>query len=185
MTNQNELYHYGVKGMRWGIRRYQNYDGEYTRAGVRKYEDDLNAYTKKKNEYDRLSKKYGRRSNMARNAKSQVRALRKTASHDKQMLRNYKVADKGAKLIVKGETVAGHNKKIRRLAFANIAGVASGYAFTNNFIAKNPGEVKKVMAANAILLGASWVSYGALTKLKIEKRQMEAANAMASKIKKG
>lgn len=32
-----ELYHYGTKGMRWGIRRYQNTDGSLTAAGRRKY----------------------------------------------------------------------------------------------------------------------------------------------------
>lgn len=29
-----ELYHYGVKGQRWGIRRYQNEDGTYTAEGA-------------------------------------------------------------------------------------------------------------------------------------------------------
>lgn len=33
-----ELYHYGVKGMKWGIRRYQNKDGTLTSKGKKRYE---------------------------------------------------------------------------------------------------------------------------------------------------
>ena len=35
-----ELAHWGVKGMRWGVRRYQNTDGSLTPAGKKRYADD-------------------------------------------------------------------------------------------------------------------------------------------------
>ena len=31
------LAHHGIKGMKWGIRRYQNEDGTLTAAGKRRY----------------------------------------------------------------------------------------------------------------------------------------------------
>lgn len=36
--NTSELYHFGIKGMRWGVRRYQNDDGTLTKAGHKRYE---------------------------------------------------------------------------------------------------------------------------------------------------
>lgn len=36
VVTNNELYHHGVKGMRWGVRRYQNLDGTLTAAGKKR-----------------------------------------------------------------------------------------------------------------------------------------------------
>ena len=42
--NENELYHFGIQGMKWGIRRYQNPDGTLTPAGVERYKKKLALY---------------------------------------------------------------------------------------------------------------------------------------------
>ena len=33
------IYHFGIKGMKWGIRRYQNKDGSLTAAGKKRYSE--------------------------------------------------------------------------------------------------------------------------------------------------
>ena len=36
-----ELIHWGIKGQRWGVRRYQNSDGSLTPAGKKRYEKEM------------------------------------------------------------------------------------------------------------------------------------------------
>lgn len=38
-TRQNELRHHGIKGQKWGVRRFQNEDGSLTSAGRKRYND--------------------------------------------------------------------------------------------------------------------------------------------------
>jgi hypothetical protein len=38
-TRQGELYHHGIKGQKWGVRRFQNKDGSLTPAGEKRYDD--------------------------------------------------------------------------------------------------------------------------------------------------
>ena len=39
MFYSNELYHHGIKGQRWGVRRYRNADGSLTEAGKRRIQN--------------------------------------------------------------------------------------------------------------------------------------------------
>lgn len=46
LTSNGELYHYGIRGMKWGVRRYQNKDGSLTAAGKKRRDREFNALNK-------------------------------------------------------------------------------------------------------------------------------------------
>ena len=49
----DELYHHGIKGQKWGIRRYQNEDGSLTTAGKKGYSTgELRTMSKQVGEYN-------------------------------------------------------------------------------------------------------------------------------------
>lgn len=62
-----ELYHHGIKGMKWGVRRYQNEDGSLTNAGKKRYEtsDIRRGYDEKKSALRSANKAYARSFNKA------------------------------------------------------------------------------------------------------------------------
>ena len=71
--NQNELYHHGIKGMKWGVRRYQNKDGTLTPAGKRKAD-------KMKKEYSNLTGKQLKRSSSKKASSTTPSTKKKTIS---------------------------------------------------------------------------------------------------------
>ena len=101
-----ELVHWGVKGMRWGVRRYQNKDGSLTPAGKKRLDKEmskLSAEKKKLRNQERTKAKLAK----LKATQDEVEARKKSLQEDN--------ADAPKKRTIKDMSDAELREKINRL----------------------------------------------------------------------
>lgn len=125
VTYPNELYHYGVKGMKWGVRRYQKYDGSYTKTGVKKFNESLDEYNRQNDRYKSLKKSGADKSKVTNARVAKVKAERHLKNDYKQLSKD-KLADKGKIAYSKGKTIR-NNKRVTSI-LSTAGGMSIGLA---------------------------------------------------------
>lgn len=109
---RSELYHHGILGMKWGVRRFQNYDGSYTKKGLARYRESEEQYSKAQENLRNLkaAKKNGQRVDKfdLKAAKQDVKTTKnKMRDRYNQLQRDYD-ADEGKKLYSQGKTITNN-----------------------------------------------------------------------------
>lgn len=116
---EDELYHHGIKGQRWGVRRYQNEDGSLTEAGRRRYAvgEKMDANDKRDSSITRKVKRdYNHMSDSEFKSKYKVgkNVYRHRVNKYGDPYMNSPMAKMGKKLAAKGK-----NKRLAKPASSN------------------------------------------------------------------
>lgn len=130
----NELYHWGIKGMKWGVRNYRNEDGTLTPAGKARYNDDGTRKKAKDMSDDDLEK-----SNRRLQSERQYAMLSETKRH-----KNFKAAKRLGASVVGSFLISG------------------GASYAANAIEKGTLDIGKKAVKQTLIIG-SLASAGALT----------------------
>ena len=157
----NELYHYGVLGMKWGVRRYQNQDGSLTNAGRRHYYGDASVA--------RAHSKY-----------QEAQANRKTAQKLEKQARRKAIIPTKKNLMVYGNAMRNHSKaknKEYRSEFEYKTKREAARIRSNNIEFKNKSKYRQKLEAQYKKLGLSDEDAQAAANRKIKAEKILAAGA--------
>lgn len=154
----NEIQHHGIKGMKWGVRRYQNYDGSYTKKGLERYRKAESDYdsAKEKQRATKESYKQGTATKAdVKNANRDVKTKKNQMSDAYDRLKTDKLADEGKALYKQGKTIT-RNTAVNAVAQAAIV---VGSKVANTIIASATGNQGVAnLATTAIAAGGTAVN---------------------------
>ena len=175
----DELYHHGIKGMKWGVRRFQRKDGSLTSAGKKRYLDDpsvksskakMDAARKKQRaanaDYTNASNKASfvpTKSNMQEANKAYARKIKADSEYRRSKF-DYSTDKEAARLRESGKEIK--NKSKHRLKLEEQykkMGLTDEQA---QAAANKRIRTEKILAASAALTVTACAAYVANKKLK-------------------
>lgn len=129
-----ELYHSGIKGMKWGIRRFQNEDGSLTEEGKTRYAKLAGKIQKQQSKIDKWQKKVDSKSGAyLRAEKKKVKA----AKLKNKALNSWFMSDtKRAELSMKVDRLNAKAAKMQNSTLKNEAKIRKAQSLINKYSRK-------------------------------------------------
>ena len=165
-TYGDSLYHHGILGQRWGVRRFQNEDGGLTSAGKKRYNENIekasNEYTNAKKEYKIAKQKYNKKTAYGilydANATEKLMDAQKNMKYAKDDLADEKI---------KSKIQQNPNKSKRQLAFEETyksKGMTSEEAEVAAYKRIQTEKIIAITAGVAVTAAVAYVGYKHIDK---------------------
>ena len=151
--SSDELYHHGIIGQKWGIRRFQNSDGTYTEAGKQRYGAKNDKQAEKLANYQERQR---------RSSENYYEAVEKNLNNRQMKLEKKKQKATGVNRLMKLSGKIDKTKELRDRKKEMSKKVSKNIGDMSVADMNREKRVKGAYVARNVLLGAGSLAFGAL-----------------------